>query len=179
MTLRAGSSVVAFASSWRAWRAVAGRCRAPRIVAHRRARGVGAGALVVWAAWMLLVRPSIRVQPDRAVVVNIGRITEVPWARIVDIRRRLQLVLDLDDGRSVECWGSPFPQAATGRAIARRPRTTTRPPRCCARHGCRGRRRTASGDWSVVRRVDVIALVIGAGAVAPPLCDLAWGGSAA
>ncbi|MGN6502543.1 MAG: hypothetical protein ACTHKX_06530, partial [Pseudolysinimonas sp.] len=71
-------------------------------------RTAGVAALVVWAAWLLLLRPSIRVLPDRAVVVNIGRITEIPWGRVVDIRRRLQLILDLDDGRSVEAWGSPF-----------------------------------------------------------------------
>src|SRR5689334_13117709 len=69
---------------------------------------IGPAAVVVWAAWLLLVRPSIRVERDRAVVVNVGRITEIPWVRVADVRRRLQLIFELDDDTSVEAWGSPF-----------------------------------------------------------------------
>jgi hypothetical protein len=118
------------------------------------ARTAGVAAVVVWAAWLLLLRPSIRVRPDRAVVVNVGRITEIPWSRVVDIRRRLQLILDLDDGRSVEAWGSPFvsKRATPGEDSAL---TALRSAWSSA----------ASSDAAVVRHPDVPALVAGAAAV--------------
>jgi hypothetical protein len=118
------------------------------------ARTAGVAALVVWAAWLLLLRPSIRVRPDRAVVVNIGRITEIPWGRVVDIRRRLQLILDLDDGRSVEAWGSPF--------LSRR----AKPGEDSALTALRSAWGAAApADAAVVRHLDVPALVAGALAV--------------
>ena len=137
----------------------------------------GIGALVVWAAWMLLVRPSIRVRPDRAVVVNVGRITEVPWARIVDIRRRLQLILDLDDGRSVEAWGSPFPKRGlAGRGL---------PGRAAAGDTADSALAVLRGAWlsgsdvhpgaPVVRRADVLALGIGAASVGAAVLGLVAG----
>jgi hypothetical protein len=118
------------------------------------ARTAGIGALVVWVAWMLLVRPSIRVLPDRAVVVNVGRITEVPWARVVDIRRRLQLVLDLDDGRRVEGWGSPFA-----------PRKHTAEDSALTALRSAWQAAPAGSPAAVVRRADGIALLIGAVAI--------------
>jgi hypothetical protein len=154
VTLRAGQSVVAFAL-------VAGV--AVLLVANAALGGrwseaaaiAGTGVLVVWAAWMLLVRPSIRVRPDRAVVVNVGRVTEVPWSRVVDIKRRLQLVLELDDGRSVECWGSPFPN--------RRSRAED-PAADVVRAAWLSADSVAVGP--VVRRVDILALTLGAVALA-------------
>lgn len=121
----------------------------------------------VWAAWLLLVRPSIRVQPDRAVIVNVGRITEVPWGRVVDIRRRLQLVLELDDGRSVEAWGSPFPSRRTpGReADADTALAVVRSAWQSA----------PAATGAVVRRPDVVALSIGAVTLAALVLGLTVG----
>jgi hypothetical protein len=118
------------------------------------ARTAGVAAVVVWAAWLLLLRPSIRVRPDRAVVVNVGRITEIPWGRVVDIRRRLQLILDLDDGRSVEAWGSPF--------LSKR----AKPGEDTALTALRSAWTAApAADAAVVRRTDLPALIAGAVAV--------------
>jgi hypothetical protein len=131
----------------------------------------GVGALVVWAAWMLLVRPSIRVRPDRAVVVNVGRITEVPWSRIVDIRRRLQLVLELDDGRRVEAWGSPFPRR---RMVGRTPKTEVDDPALSVLRGAwMSVDPTSAVALPVTRRVDLTALLIGGLAVAVLAASLA------
>lgn len=154
MTLRAGSSVVAFAFVAGAVALLLGDAviRGSWLVA---ARGAGPGALVLWAAWLLLVRPSVRLLPDRAVVTNVGRITEVPWGRIVEIRRKLQLVLELDDGRRIEAWGSPF---ADRKAGSDDPALTA----------VRGAWLSADGAGSsdvVLRRPDTVALLIGAAAL--------------
>ena len=134
------------------------------------ARVAGVGALVIWAAWMLLVRPSIRVLPDRAVVINVGRITELPWSRVVDIRRRLQVIFDLDDDQHVEAWGSPFvsrrPLGPSARPFDRDPALTL----LRSRWTSAGRAATAE---AVVRRVDVIALLAGAAALAALVLSLA------
>ncbi|HEV7743226.1 MAG TPA: hypothetical protein VGO65_12495 [Pseudolysinimonas sp.] len=153
MTLRAGSSVVAFAFVVAAVVLLLGDAviRGSWAVG---ARGAGPGALVVWGAWMLLVRPSIRVLPDRAVITNVGRITEVPWARVVDIRRKLQLVFELDDDRRLEAWGSPF---------ASRRRTDDDPSLIALRGAWMSAQDASSG--AVVRRPDSVALLIGAAAV--------------
>jgi hypothetical protein len=169
VTLRAGSSVAAFAL-------VAGG--AVLLLGDAALRGAwsvfavaaGPAFLVIWATWMLLVRPSIRIQSDRAVVVNVGRITELPWVRIVDIRRRLQLVFDLEDGRRVEAWGSPFLKRPF---LGRRPTGSTsrgpQTPEDPSLAELRGAWMSGSGDMSiapVVRRADTGALLVGALAVA-------------
>ena len=133
------------------------------------ARGAGPAALAVWAGWLLLVRPSIRVLPDRAIVFNVGRITEVPWTRVVDIRRRLQLIFDLDSGRSLEAWGSPFlskRSSARTSAAADPVLDVLRGAWMSARDG---------EDAPVVRRPDTIALVLGGAAVVAALLSIAVG----
>lgn len=138
------------------------------------ARLAGPALLVVWAAWMLLVRPSIRVLRDRAVVVNIGRITEVPWVRVIDIRRRLQLVLDLDDGRSLEAWGSPFPP----RGLAgRRGQTTQDDPAASVLRAAWQSGLESDADASVIRRPDLTALALGGVAAVAAAASL-WGAGA-
>ncbi len=125
------------------------------------ARTAGPAAVVVWAAWLLLVRPSIRVEPDRAVVVNVGRITEIPWNRVVDVRRRLQLIFDLDDDRSVEAWGSPF--------VSKRAKEQDDKALAVLRSEWQS---THTGDAVVVRRVDVLALALGAVALVLAILSL-------
>jgi hypothetical protein len=157
VTLRAGSSALVFAL-------VAGG--AVLLVGDAVIRGswevlaqiAGPALLIVWAAWMLLLRPSIRVQEDRAVVVNIGRITEVPWSRIVDIRRRLQLIFELDDGKSVEAWGSPFPKR---KLVGKTAQTEDDDPSASVLRSAWRSGKEAGADAPVVRRPDVLALSIG------------------
>jgi hypothetical protein len=176
MTLRAGSSVVAFAFVVVAAALLLGDAvlRGSWEVA---ARSSGIALLVVWAGWMLLVRPSIRLMPDRAVVVNVGRITEVPWARIVEVRRRLQLILELDDGRRIECWGSPFPRR---RMAGRTAQTDDDDPAAAVlRSAWQSRSQDTASSAIVVRRADTVALLIGAGALAAAGLTVALGGGVA
>jgi len=168
-TLRAGSSVATFV-------VVAGVVVVLLVDAVLRgnwpvaSRIAGAGALIVWAAWMLLFRPSIRVRSDRAIVINVGRITEVPWARVVDIRRRLQLIVELDDGRTIEAWGSPF---APRRHTAGDPALTVlRGAWMSAPAGTGTAADAEAATDAVIRRVDARALLAGAAAVI--LLVLGW-----
>jgi hypothetical protein len=71
-------------------------------------RTVGVVLFVLWAAWLFLVRMSVRLDAGALTARNLLRWVRVPWARVVDIERRAQLTVELDDGRRIECWGSPF-----------------------------------------------------------------------
>lgn len=176
VTMRAGSSTFAF---------VVVVAAAVLLLGDALLRGAwpvlavsaGPAILVIWVAWMLLLHPSIRVFRDRAVIVNVGRITEVPWIRVVDIRRRLQLVFDLEDGDHVEAWGSPF--------VQRRVFPGRKPLPAGADDPTLAELRAAwmSGNddmsvASVVRRVDTTALLIGAAAVVACVLSLTLSGSA-
>ncbi|CAN5182257.1 hypothetical protein BH11ACT3_BH11ACT3_02640 [soil metagenome] len=138
------------------------------------AQAAGPAALAVWAAWLLLVRPSIRLESDRAVVVNVGRVTEVPWSRVADIRRRLQLVLDLEDGSRVECWGSPFPTRA---GVNRNATSADVAAPDTALTVLRSAWLSGSHDTTlpVVRRADALALGIGAAALAATIFSITAG----
>lgn len=129
----------------------------------------GPATLVVWAAWLILFRPSIRIQDDRAVIVNVGRIIEVPWARVVDIRRKLQLVFELDNGRALEAWGSPFTSKRSARG---------EPVVDAALATVRATWMSWSGvsDGTVARRPDIVALAIGAAALIAASLSLTMAG---
>ncbi|QAY61002.1 hypothetical protein ET475_14065 [Microbacterium protaetiae] len=71
-------------------------------------RVAGVFLFVLWAAWVFLVRMSIRFDRAGVSARNLLRVIDVPWGRIVSIERHAQLRLVLDDGGAVECWGSPF-----------------------------------------------------------------------
>jgi len=74
--------------------------------------------LALWGFWLVLWRTSVRAEPDRVIVRNLLRVHEVPWSRVVDVRQRGQVVLELDDARQLSCWGGPFPQKP---GVPRRP----------------------------------------------------------
>jgi hypothetical protein len=130
---------------------------------HVLALSVAPAALAVWAAWMLLFRPSIRFDTDRVVTVNPGRVIEVPWQRVVIVRQRPQLVLELDDGSRVTCWGSPFPEKP-----GRRPRDASKRRDSAAGdvvgtlEAARSGARSTTPDAMVSRRWDVVPLLGGA-----------------
>ena len=66
--------------------------------------------LVLWVLWLFLWRTSVRAESDRVIVTNLLRIHEVPWSRVVGVRQRGQVTLELDDSRQLLCWGGPFPR---------------------------------------------------------------------
>lgn len=71
---------------------------------------------VCWCAWVLLYRMSILIDRNAVTARNLLRFTRVPWSRVADIDRRLQLRLVLDDETVVDCWGSPFAPRVGSRA---------------------------------------------------------------
>jgi hypothetical protein len=66
--------------------------------------------LIVWAALLFLYRPRVSFDAERVVVINPGRIITVPWGRVSGVRQRFQILLELADGSTITCWGSPFPE---------------------------------------------------------------------
>lgn len=62
---------------------------------------------VVWALWVLLYRPLIAFDSRRVRVVNVGRVHEIPWGRVVRVTQRASLVFELESARRVTAWGSP------------------------------------------------------------------------
>lgn len=64
-------------------------------------------ALVLWGTWVVLVRPSVTVRPDRLVVHNMFRVHDIPWAAVARLTDRFQLVVELTDGRNLVSWGAP------------------------------------------------------------------------
>ncbi|WP_054681877.1 PH domain-containing protein [Microbacterium sp. No. 7] len=113
--LRAGSSQVAF------WIAVA---LVVFFTADAVVRGAwdvvlswgAAGALIVWALWLVQYHSCVRLEPSRIVVQNLLRRHEVPWGRVEGIVARPQVALELADGRRLVCWGAPFPRRQSPRS---------------------------------------------------------------
>lgn len=64
-------------------------------------------ALVLWGTWVVLVRPSVTLRPDRLVVHNVFRVHDIPWAAVARLTDRFQLVVELADGRTLVSWGAP------------------------------------------------------------------------
>lgn len=64
-------------------------------------------ALVLWGTWVVLVRPSVTLRPDRLVVHNVFRVHDIPWAAVSRLTDRFQLVVELADGRTLVSWGAP------------------------------------------------------------------------
>lgn len=65
----------------------------------------GIVAFALWVLWMCLLHPHVRAFEDRVVVTNIGRVHEFPWARVQEVRQQLNIVFQLDDGRSIRALG--------------------------------------------------------------------------
>ena len=68
------------------------------------------GLFIVWLLWMILLRPHVRYNATRALVVNIGRVHEIPWARVEAVRQRLGIVFELDNGSRVTAAGASAPR---------------------------------------------------------------------
>ena len=107
-TLRAPSSLISF------WCAAA---LAAFLVGDAAVRGrwdvVGRWAptiaLIVLLLWLALYRSSVTLAADRLVVTNLARVHDIPWGRVDAVDDSPQLVVRLDDGTRVTCWGAPFP----------------------------------------------------------------------
>lgn len=130
------------------------------------------GVLVAWALWMILWRPAIRVERARVVVVNLGRVVEIPWSRVTAITQRLQVVFDLDDGSAITAWGGPFPRR---RGVWKREADAS--DRVDTVRLLEDARSSAPASSDPVHaRIDIRALTIGLGLVAAVVLQVAASG---
>lgn len=63
--------------------------------------------LALWIVYEISFVSSVRVDAEGVTVRNLLRRTSFGWARVRDIDMRWQLEFQLDDGRTVSCWGGP------------------------------------------------------------------------
>ena len=135
-------------------------------------RSLPIAGLILWALWMILYRPRITFGPEHAVVVNPGRIIEVPWGHATAVRQKLQIIIDLDDGTSVVCWGSPFPDKPghIRPTIASRRAADVAGPLESARLAFNDR---GPGNDPVSKRWDIIPIVVGVALAFATVIDFA------
>jgi hypothetical protein len=120
--------------------------------------------LLAWALWLFLYRPALHYDDHEVLVVNIGRVHELPWSRIVRIRQRFSLEFELDrGGRPLQAWGVQPPRR-TGNIASmfdRKSREPHDPDRYA--HVLEGFQDNAQpSDAPIVTRWDAIPLLIGA-----------------
>ena len=66
--------------------------------------------LGAWLLWFVLVHPHVCYDSQRVLVVNIGRVHELPWSRVSAVRQRLSVVFEMDDGTTVTAAGASAPR---------------------------------------------------------------------
>lgn len=129
-------------------------------------RAAGVIGFVLWCAWILLFRLSVQIRAGGILVVNLLRTVWIPWSRIIGFHRRLQILVELDDGTTVECWGSPFPRrpgARRGMLSDRRNETEPRsqdPARETLEYALASAS-ASDGDDQVRRNWDATAILVG------------------
>lgn len=119
--------------------------------------------LVLWGGWILLFRPSIRINRDQVVVHNPLRVITVPWSRVTAVSQRFQVVLELDDGKHVTCWGSPFPEkpGARRQTPQRAGRALISTDIASKLETARSGARKSPAGAPVLRRWDVVPVIVG------------------
>ncbi|PCN49454.1 hypothetical protein Csp2054_00365 [Curtobacterium sp. 'Ferrero'] len=133
-------------------------------------RAVGPLAALVWVLWVLTYRPHIRLDRDTVTVVNPLRRTTVPWGAVEDVRMRYQVVLDLEGGRRLTCWGGPaLPRPKPARRGE--PRVLRQPDEFVVLRDRWAERRDPAEHGPVVRGWDTPAVI--AGVVVVVLCVVA------
>lgn len=70
--------------------------------------------LAAWAYWMILWRTRLQVGDRRIVIQNFARITEIPWARVTELRERPVFTVVLDSAATVASWAVNVPRTARG-----------------------------------------------------------------
>lgn len=121
-------------------------------------------ALILWVIWALFVRPQVVAGTQTVSVINVGRITEIPWSQIVRIDSRRLLTINLADGSDVSSWGAPAGprQRPTSRANSGQV-TKGEQPLTIAEQltGLEKLAETTTNETSVVKRLDWLSLGIG------------------
>ncbi|PZQ88105.1 MAG: hypothetical protein DI534_11560 [Leifsonia xyli] len=57
-----------------------------------------------WAIWVLLLRPRVRYDTERARVISFFRSYQLPWPQVAAVRQRLNLLFELEDGRVIVAY---------------------------------------------------------------------------
>ncbi|TFC14560.1 hypothetical protein E3O19_10170 [Cryobacterium algoritolerans] len=120
VTFRANSSGLVFAAVVAACAVLLGDA-AVRLRFDVLTAALPAAALALWAAWLVFLRPCLRVGEDGLTVVNILRTTVAPWDQVDEVTTRFQVVVTLVSGARLRCWGAPVTarSARPGRTAAR------------------------------------------------------------
>jgi len=133
--------------------------------------------LLAWVLWLVLYRPAIHYDEKETVVVNVGRIHVVPWARVERVRQRFSLEFELDrGGKPLQAWGVQPPRRTGNIAsmVDRKSRTAPDPDRY-VRILEAFREGAAPSDEPVSTRWDLIPLLIGAVLIVAVVIEIAVG----
>jgi len=133
--------------------------------------------LFAWTLWIVLYRPAVQYDDRTVVIVNIGRVHVLPWARVQRIRQRFSLEFELDDARKpLQAWGVQPPRRSGNIAsnFDRKSRTAPDPDRYVRvlegfREGA------APSDEPVSTRWDLVPLLIGAVLVVAVIVEIVVG----
>ncbi len=120
VTFRANSSGLVFAAVAVACAVLLGDA-AVRLRFDVLAAALPTAALALWAAWLVFLRPCLRVGEGGLTVVNILRTTVAPWDQVDEVTTRFQVLVTLVSGERLRCWGAPITarSARPGRTAAR------------------------------------------------------------
>jgi hypothetical protein len=105
--------------------------------------------LILWAIYLLLVRPAIILVPGEIEVVNVLRRHIIPWSDVEHVGSRYQVVVYLLDGRRFVSWGAP----TSGLAKARPSQVAAMPTRGLRVTNGRARRASEPGTHEIVETV--------------------------
>lgn len=68
-------------------------------------------ALFAWLAYLLYIRPAVRVTDGFVEMQNIFRTHRVPWGDVADVESRYALTIRTRDGKTLRAWAAPAPGA--------------------------------------------------------------------
>lgn len=142
-----------------------------------------AAVLVLWAAWLVYLRPCLRVGDDGLTVVNILRTTVVPWDQVDEVTTRFQTVVVLVSGERLRCWGAPTaarparPGRANSRALAPDGRTPGSPVQALVDSRLARTGRPVGPSGAVLRRWDTVPIGAGLALALVVAAQLAAAGS--
>ena len=63
--------------------------------------------LILWAVYIVMLRPCVALGPDGITIVNVFRRHRIAWSLVDDFTTRFSLLVRLTDGRAIRSWGAP------------------------------------------------------------------------
>jgi hypothetical protein len=63
--------------------------------------------LILWAVYVVMLRPCVALGPDGITIVNVFRRHRIAWSLVDDFTTRFSLLVRLTDGRTIRSWGAP------------------------------------------------------------------------